>query len=112
MTKPSAETNEPEPPLLNRTLERCTCSNHSLVGLKSYLSCSSLAGGLLNSHIPSSAEVLPSRTRLTKTKAAIRERQIFFMKAPHLGWAGSPAFGDGLCGSTADVVAFRSRQFD
>ena len=37
-------------------------------GSKLYFSLSSLVGGLLNSHMPSSAEAPPGRMRLTKTK--------------------------------------------
>ena len=37
MTSPSAETNEPEPPLLKRTEDCCRCSSHASVGSKPYL---------------------------------------------------------------------------
>src|SRR5205809_1120849 len=55
MTRPSAETNEPDPPLLKRTEDFCTCSSHASVTSKPYFSLSCLPGGLLNSHMPSSA---------------------------------------------------------
>src|SRR5229473_277036 len=58
MTRPSADTNDPEPPLLKRTEDFCTCSSHWAVGSKSYFSLSSLVGGEVNSHMPSSALVL------------------------------------------------------
>src|ERR1700722_17317728 len=53
MTSPSAETNEPEPPLLKRTDDFCTCSSHLSVGSNLYFSCRYLRGGLLNSNMPS-----------------------------------------------------------
>src|SRR5438552_3297230 len=55
MTRPSAETNEPEPPLLKRTDDFWTCSSHASVTSKPYFSLSCLRGGWLNSHMPSSA---------------------------------------------------------
>ena len=58
MTRPSAETNEPEPPQLKRTDDFCTCSSQAAVGSKLYFSLSSLRGGLLNSHMPSSEYVV------------------------------------------------------
>src|SRR4051812_10602288 len=54
MTRPSGETNEPEPPLLKRTEDFCTCSNQPGGGSKPYFSWRILSGGLLNSHMPSS----------------------------------------------------------
>src|SRR5688572_21904778 len=55
MTSPSAETIEPDPPVLKRTHDFCRCSSHCGVASKPYLSFSSFVGALLNSHIPSSA---------------------------------------------------------
>src|SRR6516164_7096435 len=55
MTSPSGETKEPEPPLLKRTEDFCTCSYHSGPGSKPYFSLRSFLGGLLNSHMPSPA---------------------------------------------------------
>src|SRR6266568_5440337 len=55
MTSPFADTNEPLPPELKRTLAFWRCSSHCGVGSKLYLSFSCLSGGALNSHIPSSA---------------------------------------------------------
>src|SRR6266700_8337578 len=55
MQSPVAETNEPLPPELKRTLAFCRCSSHCCVGSKLYFSFSCLSGGVLKSHIPSSA---------------------------------------------------------
>src|SRR5215467_2943075 len=55
MTRPSADTNSPEPPLLNLTEDCWTCSSQSCVASKPYLLFSSSFGGRLNSHMPSSA---------------------------------------------------------
>src|SRR6266571_6649161 len=55
MTSPFAETKEPLPPELNRTLAFCRCSSHCGVGSKLYFSFSCLSGGALKRHIPSSA---------------------------------------------------------
>src|SRR5215472_307979 len=55
MINPSAETNEPDPPLSKRIEDFCTCSSHAAVGSKWYLSFNIFSGGLLNSHMPSSA---------------------------------------------------------
>src|SRR5439155_19541207 len=51
----SSKTNEPDPPLLKRTEDFCTCSSQASVTSKPYFSLSCLPGGLLNSHMPSSA---------------------------------------------------------
>src|SRR5262249_27593125 len=58
MTRPSAETNDPEPPLLKRTDDFWMCSSHLAVGSKSYFSLRIFVGGALNSHMPSSAFAL------------------------------------------------------
>src|SRR5262245_41257549 len=79
MTRPSAEMNDPEPPLLNRTLECCTCSSQSFAGLKLYFSRSSFVGGLLNSHIPSSAERGSGAMKHATVTAIKNRRQILFM---------------------------------
>src|SRR5262249_7422652 len=55
MIKPSAETNDPEPPLLNRTAEDRRCSAQPGGGWNPYRALSCAKGSLLNSHIPSSA---------------------------------------------------------
>ena len=55
MARPFADTNEPLPPELNRTLAFCRCSSHCCVGSNSYFSLSCLSGDALKSHIPSSA---------------------------------------------------------
>src|SRR5262249_22904218 len=46
--------NDPEP-CGKRTLDFCTCSSHLASGSKPYLSLRIFRGGLLNSHMPSSA---------------------------------------------------------
>src|SRR5436305_15294263 len=68
MARPSAETNEPLPPELKRTLDFCRCSSHCGVGSKLYFSFNCLSGGLLNSHMPSSANVLMAGKRNRRTK--------------------------------------------
>src|SRR6516164_5376274 len=55
MTRPLGEMNEPDPPLLKRTDDFCTCSSHSGVASKPYFFLSNSFGRWLNSHIPSSA---------------------------------------------------------
>src|SRR4029077_15822354 len=55
ITRPLAETNDPLPPELNRTLAFCRCSSHCGVGWNWYLCLSCFSGGELKSHIPSSA---------------------------------------------------------
>ena len=78
MTRPSGETKLPEPPELNRTLERRTCSSHLSVGSKSYfLSCA--RGGLLNNHMPSSPRIVSGvmnrpRRAAAAARTGIRER--------------------------------------
>src|SRR5262245_36873736 len=89
MTSPSAETNDPEPPLLNRTLECCTCSSQAFVGLKLYFSWSSFVGGLLNSHIPSSAERRSGAMKHATVTAIKNKRQILFMGCISLRWGCS-----------------------
>src|SRR5205809_7872557 len=63
MTSPSAETNDPEPPLLKRTDDFWTCSSHWSVGSKPYFSLRILRGGSLNSHMPSSASIIDADTK-------------------------------------------------
>ena len=57
MISPSADTNDPDPPLLNRTADDRKCSAHPGGGSKPYLALSSPSGRLLKTHIPSSANV-------------------------------------------------------
>src|SRR2546423_15115754 len=75
MTRPVAETNEPLPPELNRTLAFCKRSSHCLVDSKLYFSFSCLAGGALKSHIPSSAvaDVIEAITNAMVNKPSFRE---------------------------------------
>ena len=49
------ETNDPEPPLLNRTEPRRTWSSQSWVGSNPYFALTLSLGKALKSHIPSSA---------------------------------------------------------
>src|SRR5437764_15392158 len=84
MTRPSGETNEPEPPLLKRTDDFWTCSSHWSVTSKPYLSLRYLRGGLLNSHMPSSpwtAATEAARTRRARTG----NRNIFMAGVHSLG---------------------------
>ena len=53
-TSPLDDTNEPEPPELKRTLDRCKCSYQAWSGSKPYFSFRIFLGGLLKSHMPSS----------------------------------------------------------
>src|SRR5437764_1090960 len=55
ITRPSAEMNEPEPPVLKRTDDLCKWSSHLSVASKPYFFLSSSLGGLLKSQRPSSA---------------------------------------------------------
>src|SRR5215831_18170640 len=57
MIRPSGETNEPEP-CGKRTDDFCTWSSHLSEISKLYLSLRYLAGGLVNSHMPSSAKLI------------------------------------------------------
>src|SRR4051794_10015622 len=67
ITRPSAETNEPEPPLLNRTADERRRVIHSGVGSKPWRSLSDFSGRLLKTHIPSSACTVPPRPRTART---------------------------------------------
>jgi hypothetical protein len=49
------DTNDPDPPLLNRTELFWTWSSHCCVGVNPYFALILSTGGLLNSHMPSSA---------------------------------------------------------
>src|SRR5262245_36460443 len=57
MIRPSGETNEPEP-CGKRIDDFCTWSSHLSEMSNLYLSLRYLAGGLLNSHMPSSAKLI------------------------------------------------------
>src|SRR4029077_7343501 len=61
------ETNDPDPPLLNRTADDRRWSTQPGGGVKPYFCWSCLSGRLLKTHIPSSAHTisLPPRTRTT-----------------------------------------------
>src|SRR5579862_5257632 len=64
---PSAETKEPEPPLLKRTEDRRVWSSHSLVRSKPYLDLTRAVGGKLKSHMPSSAAAATAKERTKQT---------------------------------------------
>src|SRR5689334_24126029 len=71
MTRPSAETNEPEP-CGKRIDDFCTCSSHLSEMSKLYLSLRCLAGGLVNSHMPSSARAAGARSRAARSAPQVR----------------------------------------
>ena len=54
MISPDAETNDPDPPLLNRTADERRWSAQPAGGSNPYLALSRASGRLLNTHIPSS----------------------------------------------------------
>src|SRR4051812_45861893 len=100
MTRPSAETNEPDPPLLKRTDDFCKCSYHSGGASNWYLSLRSFLGGLLKSQSPSSAGsglVCVMMIASTSPKGRIRD----FIGRPH-GEKGSRS-------KPADAVASTHR---
>ena len=68
--RPSAETKLPEPPLLKRTDACWARSSQASVRSKSYLSLSSLRGGSLSSHMPSSAFTVFTREKASHTRRA------------------------------------------
>src|SRR6516162_4284871 len=82
MTRPSAETNDPEPPLLKRTDDFWMCSSHLAVGWKSYFSLRILVGGALNSHMPSSAFALVFASVMMVIAMMAERRSWVFMKNP------------------------------
>src|SRR6266567_4108455 len=73
MHRPVAETNDPLPPELNRTLDFWRCSSHCLLGSKLYLSFNCLMGGAVLSHIPSS----PNARSLRPATSKQRQSRIF-----------------------------------
>src|SRR5437762_2183448 len=87
ITRPSAETTEPEPPVSKRTQERWRCSSHSGMGVKWYLSWSCLVGGALRSHMPSSAR---EGTAASRGQSATRraEERLAVGIGERLGTAG------------------------
>src|ERR1700736_3661471 len=84
MTRPSGDTNEPEPPLLKRTDDFCTCSSHLSEGSKPYLSLRTLRGGLLKSHMPSSAGALEAPIIRVSPNRVKKIRSAFMVVAPSL----------------------------
>src|SRR5262245_27776486 len=68
MTSPSGETKLADPPAPKRTEDFCKCSSHFASGAKPWRVSRSLAGGALNSHMPSSAR--PGLDRATAIAAA------------------------------------------
>src|SRR5262249_10941464 len=71
MISPSGETKEPEPPLLKRMDDFWTCSSQGAEGSKPCFSWRSFRGGVVNSHMPSSAEAFGS-SMATRPSAASR----------------------------------------
>src|SRR3954469_2590574 len=68
MTSPSGEMNAPLPPLLNRTADCWTFFSHASLGSNLYFSLSNFFGGLLKSHMPSSALALVELKAMNKPK--------------------------------------------
>src|SRR5947209_4311207 len=82
MTRPAAETNEPEPPLLKRTAAERRWSIHPLGGSKPYFDFRVFRGRLLKTHIPSSARALvctaskaPTTRRMARAGGEVRRRR-------------------------------------
>src|SRR4051812_37577852 len=77
ITRPWSDTNDPEPPELNRTDASRTCSNQASVGSKPCRCLTRAFGKLLKVHMPSSAPAdEPSR------REAMRGNKAFFMVRP------------------------------
>src|ERR1019366_9984874 len=72
MTRPPAETKEPEPPLLKRTDSFMRCASHGVVTSKLYFAWSWALGGLEKSHMPSSARAPPDSRTENVTRVAAR----------------------------------------
>ena len=66
MISPSAETNDPEPPLLNRTADDRRCSAQPAGGSKPYLALSWASGKLLKTHMPSSPWAMGITARIAR----------------------------------------------
>src|SRR5258707_6836409 len=106
MTSPSPETNDPEPPLLKRTEDFCTCSSHLSVGSNLYLSCRYLRGGLLNSHMPSSPKTAGLRLRKADSTAkmtAVRQQTVMNCPPKDVG-AADKRIDDRLHVGSGDFV--------
>src|SRR5215510_12398698 len=71
MIRPSGETNEPEP-CGKRIDDFCTWSSHLSEISKLYLSLRYLAGGLVNSHMPSSARAAGARSSAASSAPQVR----------------------------------------
>ena len=69
-SKPSGETNPPDPPLLSRTEASIARFTHSSVRSKPYFSLSCCLGGLLSNHIPSSETAVIADPPTTRTATA------------------------------------------
>ena len=81
MTSPSAETNDPDPPLLNRTAADRRCSAQPAGGSKPYLALSWASGNLLKTHMPSSAWAIGTASRIARP---MREHQhTLWHRQPH-----------------------------
>src|SRR4051794_26997147 len=77
MTSPSAETNEPEPPLLKRTADDRKCSTQPTGGSKPCACFRCFRGRLLKTHIPSSAwAVRPAPRNAVAANGRTPEREL------------------------------------
>src|SRR5262245_21073447 len=76
ITRPSGETNEPDPDG-KRTHDFWTCSSHLSSGTKLCFSLRYLVGGLVKSHMPSSART-PDAARM-RPSASMAARQSHFV---------------------------------
>src|SRR5690349_17387259 len=79
-TSPSDETNEPDPPLLNRTDASRRWSSHASVTSKPYLFLISSRGTLLKTHMPSSA-----RTACAEAAATAPARSAHTIRRSRIG---------------------------
>src|SRR5262245_33603928 len=82
ITSPSGETKLADPPAPKRTDDFCRCSSHPASGAKPWRDSRSLAGGALNSHMPSSARPRPERvTAIVAARTVVRIGQSSRVKA-------------------------------
>src|SRR5438876_11932424 len=82
---PPLETKPPEPPLLKRTDASRARSSQASVSSKPYLSRSSLRGGSLSSHMPSSAYTVVTWVSKKRMVAKDAEDNVRFTAGPSLG---------------------------
>src|SRR5437667_5733646 len=100
MTSPFAETNEPDPPLLNLTDANCTFFSHASVTSKPYFRLISARGTLLKGHMPSSA-------RAVRFSACTAKNAVKSAHANFLNFIREPLIGN-LSGDDLDLLL---RQF-